>query len=489
MNDPYGLLASGLPPEMAAQAMGITRQQMIAQALMAQANQPMENIGGVGAKLSPLQGLAKMAQTYAANRRFDDADKKYGDLASQRQKAVSDALVNYQTARDGQSMPEIPAPSEEEGGGPGRPAMATGGNPRAAIIAAMTNPLIANSPIVSADMKKMEPNWKVESSFDKSGREVKMLVDLNDPTKRMEFGASKTDTPVQVTTRGPDGQPVTRFVDPRAQTDPLAQPVKQEMVSAGGKSVAVNPYAPPASIQHTVTPDALLSRTTSLQVHGLGSDGLPTGDIKDVAKMIAEGRSAPLSSLAMSSPRGQMIMAEVARINPEYNVQDFHASDKAVKDFATGKQGNSVRSFNVAISHLGTLDQLSDALHNGDMKAVNAIGNAVATQTGGAAPTNFEAAKKIVADEIVKAIVGSGGAVQDREDAAATISKASSPAQLKGVIQTYTELMRGQLGGLRQQYEQSTRRKDFDRFLSADAAMAAHGSPSATDSGTRVVDW
>jgi len=66
-------------------------------------------------------------------------------------------------------------------------------------------------------------------------------------------------------------------------------------------------------------------------------------------------------------------------------------------------------------------------------------------------------------------ISGAGGGVADRERALAGIDKASSPAQLKGAIDTARRLMGGQLGGLKRQYEQSTGRKDFERFLSEDS--------------------
>lgn len=170
------------------------------------------------------------------------------------------------------------------------------------------------------------------------------------------------------------------------------------------------------------------------------------------------------------------------------NQQDVGAASKAVKDFDTGKQGNNVRSFNTSLRHLDTLSNLSDALNNGDAKLINKIGNLWNTQTGEAAPVNFEAAKKIVADEIVKAIVGSGGGVADREEAAHTIDAANSPAQLKGVIGTYKELMAGQLKGLKQQYETSTGRKDFHKYLSEEAKPYIEEKPKDAAQPT-VSNW
>ena len=51
-------------------------------------------------------------------------------------------------------------------------------------------------------------------------------------------------------------------------------------------------------------------------------------------------------------------------------------------------------------------------------------------------------------------------------ETAASINAANSPAQLKGVIDTYKQLLGGQLSGLKQQYEVSTGKKDFNKFIS-----------------------
>ena len=152
--------------------------------------------------------------------------------------------------------------------------------------------------------------------------------------------------------------------------------------------------------------------------------------------------------------------------------QDVGAQTKAVKDFSTGTQGKQVNAFNTAIDHLATMDKLSDALQGGDTKAINAIANTVARQTGASAPTNFDAAKQVVSAEIIKAIVASGGGVKEREEAANNFAAANSPAQLKGVINTYKQLLGGQLNSLGLQYEVNTGRKDFDKKLTGEAKQA-----------------
>lgn len=167
---------------------------------------------------------------------------------------------------------------------------------------------------------------------------------------------------------------------------------------------------------------------------------------------------------------------------------DIGKETKANTEFATGKAGNTIRSFNVGIAHLDTLSQLADAMHSNDVQAINRVSNYWATQTGKPAPTNFEAAKKIVGDEIVKSIVGGQNAVADREEAAKIIDATKGPEQLSGAIRTVQELMVGQLGGLRHQYKASTGRDDFNKYLVPRAleieaghggGNGGHGAPGA----------
>jgi hypothetical protein len=177
--------------------------------------------------------------------------------------------------------------------------------------------------------------------------------------------------------------------------------------------------------------------------------------------------------------------------------QDVASRGKAVKDFSTGTQGRQVNAFNTAIDHLGTMDKLSDALQNGDIKAFNALGNTIARQTGVPAPTNFDAAKQIVTSEVIKAVVASGGGVTERQEAERNFANANSPAQLKGLINTYQDLLGGQLKSLSLQYENTTGRKDFDKKLTpaAQSVVARVRSESPATAATmstvdqQALDW
>lgn len=239
----------------------------------------------------------------------------------------------------------------------------------------------------------------------------------------------------------------------------------------------------PKSEVGKINTDLNAGRITKDQANAALTKATGGGDpatVDEVARHIADGSMQPLTAQALRTPAGMRIMARVYELNPKYDAKDYGVQAKALKDFTTGKQGNTVRSLNVAMDHLDTLSQLGDALKNGNMQAFNKLSQNLAAQTGSAAPTNFDAAKKIVSDEVVKAIIGSGGGVGDRDEAAKAFDKASSPAQLAGAINTAKRLMRGQLHGLEKQYKESTGRSDFnDRFLS-DSAQALDRSTAGT---------
>jgi hypothetical protein len=207
---------------------------------------------------------------------------------------------------------------------------------------------------------------------------------------------------------------------------------------------------------------------------------------RDLVKGIAEGRINP-NSLSIRGGHRERILGHVTRYDPGYNQQRYGLTEKAVNAFNVGRQSNNVRSFNVALEHLDTLQDLGDALNNRNLQAFNKAANFWKTQTGQEAPSNFEGAKQLVAAEIVKAITATGGGVTDREEAQKTVSAASSPQQLAGIINTYKSLFVGQLHGLEEQYVAATGRSDFkDKYLTAKARkeFARFNAPPADPRGT-----
>lgn len=165
-NDPYGILASGLPPELAAQARGLTREQAIAEALMQQSQQPLqapEVKGRFQASVSPLSAIAKIAQAYAGQSKAREGDKKWGELGKQYQTGQSNAMADYIRTRSGDPgrAPVLDPQEVEQQADQGSPAPPNVGavkaDPRGAIQAAMMSPYLKNNPMIQADAKQLQP--------------------------------------------------------------------------------------------------------------------------------------------------------------------------------------------------------------------------------------------------------------------------------------------------------------------------------------------
>ncbi|EJN10472.1 hypothetical protein PMI42_06248 [Bradyrhizobium sp. YR681] len=169
--------------------------------------------------------------------------------------------------------------------------------------------------------------------------------------------------------------------------------------------------------------------------------------------------------------------------------QQFKGQQVAIQRFTSGKQGDTIRSFNVLVHHLGTLSEAAEALKNGDNRLLNRFKQNWAANTGGTAPTNFDGVKALVGDEVVKAVVGSAGALADREEVKKDLDRASSPAQLAELVGKYKKLALGQLHGFQKQYETATGLKNFGDLLLPETLHALGGAEDGkkSDAGAGTV--
>lgn len=184
--------------------------------------------------------------------------------------------------------------------------------------------------------------------------------------------------------------------------------------------------------------------------------------------------------------------------NPVKVAQEVAASDAALKSFlGDGKAAQEIKSTNTAVGHLQSLKDLYAAQQNGDVRAFNAAANAIASQFGGAAPTNLQMAVQIVGPEIAKSVIGTAGSMREREEFVKNLSgKAASPDQFAGAIDTTTGLLTTRLGEVENSYKRQTKRDDFRTvFLNptskaildkATATAAPPSVPATAPSGNGV---
>lgn len=160
MNDDlYGLQASGIAPEIAAKLIPLQRQQAVAEAMLKQSMSPIEVPRGT--KFHPLQGLAQMVEAYMARKGLESADTERQALTMQNAEMAKSAMENYEKMRAG--TPEIAniplaGPGESDAGTGTIPAKP--GDSRSAVAMAMSNPLLAKNPLISADLAAMRTEGK-----------------------------------------------------------------------------------------------------------------------------------------------------------------------------------------------------------------------------------------------------------------------------------------------------------------------------------------
>jgi hypothetical protein len=174
---------------------------------------------------------------------------------------------------------------------------------------------------------------------------------------------------------------------------------------------------------------------------------------KSQAQSILDYESPP--PVGPSTPAKIAIMNEVQRLAAAQGKTFSAGNFKIASNFNNSPSGKALKSINVAVDHLDTLQEAANELKNGQTPAFNKIANLYATNTGSVAPGNFDALKSIVGAEVAKAVTGGASALGDREEIRKEIENSKTPEQLAGIIGKLQALMAGQAKGIRQEWVSS----------------------------------
>lgn len=135
----------------------IERSRRLAEAMQAEAmNDDLKGqmVSGIYVAPSWTQGLAKALKGYMANQQMEKADQREAALGKKMDQDLTDSLSNFQKLAS--PSPEIPAPSDELGGGPGRPAMPGDMNAAVSSLAQSRHPMLRQM-YLSQMLKGIEP--------------------------------------------------------------------------------------------------------------------------------------------------------------------------------------------------------------------------------------------------------------------------------------------------------------------------------------------
>lgn len=207
---------------------------------------------------------------------------------------------------------------------------------------------------------------------------------------------------------------------------------------------------------------------------------------RELIKGVSAGQ-IPLSQLSTRGGHRERIAAQALQHDPTFTANRFNV----IKDFTTGPAANNVTAINTAIGHLGSLNELGDALKNGDTPLMNKLFNRIATETGHAEVNNFDVARGAVGDELMRVFRQVGASERESQDWSDKFAASKSPEQLKGAAKTAATLLGSRIEALNDKFMRGTGKKTgFPNLLSPHSqdVMGAISGHKYDDEGNRIKD-
>jgi len=144
-------------------------------------------------------------------------------------------------------------------------------------------------------------------------------------------------------------------------------------------------------------------------------------------------------------------MNNVYALDPQWNEQRAQLR----KAYTVGPQSKEINAINTAVGHVGVMNDAIDALNNGDVKVLNAIGNRLGVETGQDPVTTFNTIVHRVGPEIAKAYIGAGGSAGERGSDEKDFDPSLGPKQLRSNVGITAELLRSKISSLANQWDEN----------------------------------
>lgn len=313
---------------------------------------------------------------------------------------------------------------------------------------------LASSTYVGAAAKQLQA--RIDAGMMRDPKEINSRIDN---LSKMHMTMTET--------RGRDDRGQAGRIEIRNMPSPGPEPL-EAVYGPDGKTPVLVPRSQASGMRpYRLSTDFGGAGTTKGDFSKSGNEflaSLPDED-RNIVRKIANYEIDPKSLSAKGGHREKML-ALAAQYEPSYDDTQYANKRRAIAQFGSGPQGNTVRNLNVAIEHIDTMGRAADALKNGQFTPGNKAWNEVAKVFGQTPPNTFEGIRDFVANEVVKGTIGNAGALADRQEASAKVKASSSPDQLKELMNGWVELMGGQAKGLEQQYQGATGLNDFrERYL------------------------
>lgn len=201
------------------------------------------------------------------------------------------------------------------------------------------------------------------------------------------------------------------------------------------------------------------------------------------------------TSEARSSPTN-MIMRKAMDEHPDWSSADILrysnmvlAQQSIERRYGAGRGANDMTALNTVAHHLKLMTDYASALRTGDtpfteIPRLNQIIQAAARERGLPEVTNFNIARDILADEVVRLLTSTGGTEADRAGMQSRLAPMMSEYQQTGALTALEGFVAGRFQALEQGYARNDplRVKDFrENLLTPEArdVFNKHGTPQA----------
>lgn len=228
-------------------------------------------------------------------------------------------------------------------------------------------------------------------------------------------------------------------------------------INMGGLAPGAGPASGNAP---TVAPTTTPAGNT---VQGFNYSSVPP-QIKDNVRAILEYRS-PMPPQSRNNPLNSATRAWVQKLDPNYEEADYGAKNKILTNYTSGAESKTINAINTAIGHAGTLDTAIQAMNNGDIKKLNAIGNILGIETGSEPVAAFKTIVHRLGPEITAAYVQGGGGQGERGTTEADFNENLAPGILHNNLATTVGLLRSKISADENQWDTTYKpRNDAEKF-------------------------
>lgn len=143
-------------------------------------------------------------------------------------------------------------------------------------------------------------------------------------------------------------------------------------------------------------------------------------------------------------------------IDPSWNPGNYELRQKVKQSFTSGADATGLKSLNQTIYHLGDLKDQVPELNNASGFLSTAVRNPIenwwATANGDKRPGTFQETADAAANELVRALRGTGGNEADIQEWRKNLPVNGSPEQQNGQIDKAIDILSGAVSAYRQKY-------------------------------------